>query len=386
MSDNVSTRRRFLHLAGGATALTLAGCIGGDDDGSDDDSMDDDSMDDDSMADDEMSDNSSESDDDMSDDDSMDDEDDMEDDSMDDDDMSDDDAMDDEDDMEDDSMEMSPTDPADAPRASVDRFSGDAGTLMVREEMSQLPGPDEPIDFDQGPFITQGLGPDGNVVQYYNFDVQPTEPAPIYALFYENGDPVEDQLNIVDVIPGDDGYNDFWHVNKVTVPDEYEANTITSVAGLTEAGYDIEATEIIKNCPIVPDGSTARKRHGDGTAELVEGWYDGQVVSYFLFEEASLETTGDGGVPLSPIYVSFNTNPGADGGGPPSGFMTESGSVQTHNVVATLPGDAGYSPLWMVTIYDNADFQSVTDLDSATSATILANGAATVNCPIISEM
>jgi hypothetical protein len=293
--------------------------------------------------------------------------------------------MDDED-MSDDSMDMSPTDPADASRASIDRFSSDAGTLMVRDEMNELPGPDEPLDFDQGPFITQGLGPDGNVVQYYNFDVQPTEPAPIYALFYGNGDPVEDQLNIVDVIPGDDGYNDFWHVNTVTVPDDYEANTITSVAGLTEAGYDIEATRIIKNCPIVPDGSTASKRHGGGSAELVEGWYDGQVVSYFLFEEAPLETTGDGSVPLSPIYVSFNTNPGEDGGGPASGFMTESGSPQTHNVVATLPGDDGYSPLWMVNVYDNADFDTVSDLDSATDATILANGVATVNCPLVSEM
>jgi len=88
---------------------------------------------------------------------------------------------------------------------------------------------------------------------------------------------------------------------------------------------------------------------------------------------------------LSPIYVSFNTNPGQEGGGPASGFMTEEGNDQTHNVVATLPGDAGYSPLWSVNVYDNADFGDVTDLDSATDAEILESGAATVNCPVVSK-
>ena len=342
MSDH-ETRRRFLLGTGSIAAVALAGCTGTDDDGSDD---------------------------------GMDDEGDMKNgdggDTM---------------DGEEDTMEnggMEPTDPMGAARASIDRFSEDAGTLFVRTGENDLPGPDEPIDFDQGPFITRGLGPDGEMVEYYNFDVQPTAPAPIYAFFYENGDPVADQLNIVDVIPGDSGYNDFWRVNMVTVPDDYEANTVTSVSGITEAGYDIQQTEVIKNCPIVPEGSTASKHYGDDhdEAPVVQGWYDGQVVEYFLFEEDSFEATG-GEMPLSPIYVSFNVNPGREGGGPPSGFVTEDGSSQTHNVVATLPGDASYSPLWMVNPYDNADFESVSDLDSATDANVLAEGIATVNCPIV---
>ena len=115
-----------------------------------------------------------------------------------------------------------------------------------------------------------------------------------------------------------------------------------------------------------------------------KGGNDDQVVSYFLFEEAPIMPSG-GNVPVSPIYVSFNTNPGEDGGGPPSGFMSESGSDQTHNVVATVPGDDGYSPLWLVNIYHNADFDDVTDLSSATNAELLASGAATVNCPIVSH-
>jgi len=53
-------------------------------------------------------------------------------------------------------------------------------------------------------------------------------------------------------------------------------------------------------------------------------------------------------------------------------------------VVATLPGDSGYVPLWRVNVYDNAEFSDVSDLDSATSATILDDEAAHVNCPIVS--
>lgn len=279
---------------------------------------------------------------------------------------------------------MEPTDPSEAPRASIDRFSESAGTLMVRSAENDLPGPDEPVDFDQGPFLTHGLGPDGEPVSYYNFDVQPTAPAPIYVLFREGEEtPVEDQLNVVGVIPGDEGYNDFWQVHRVTVPESYEANAVTSAEDLMNAGYEIEATDALVNCPIVPDGSTAPMRYDDGETGLVEGWYDGQVVSYFLFEEASLEVR-DGAVPLSPIYVSFNTNPDEEGGGPASGFKTEMGSDRTHNVVASLPDDQGYSPLWSVNVYDNADFETVADLDSAANATILAEGTATVNCPVVS--
>jgi hypothetical protein len=280
-------------------------------------------------------------------------------------------------------LDGEPTDPGAASRATIDRFSEAAGTQMVRSDGNDLPGPGEPVDFDQGPFHTRGLGPGGERVQYYNFDVRPTSTAPIYTFRRENGDPVEGQLDIIDVIPGDDGYNDFWQVHEVTVPDDYEANTATSLADIDAAGFEVTPTNSVKNCPVVPEGSTASLRHGDAPTEPVDGWYDGQVVSYFRFEESGMQEHA-GSIPLSPIYVSFNTNPGKEGGGPPSGFVTEAGSDQTHNVVATLPGDDDYSPLWMVTVYDNADFQSVSDLDSARNVEMLREGAAMVNCPIVS--
>jgi len=291
---------------------------------------------------------------------------------------------------EDDGNGMQPLDPDTAPKVAVDRFSAEAGTLMVRDGTNGLPGANMPIDYDSGePFITQGLGPDGEVVRYYNFDVQPTASAPIFALFREGEEtPVADQLNIIGVIPGDAGYSDFWHVHKVTVPADYEANALTSMRAVMDSGYPIERTNLIVNCPVVPEGSSAILRHGGGDAGLVRGWYRDQVVFYFDFSErmltVDLPEEGHPHVPLSDIFVSFNINPDEEGGGPPSGFVTEEGTPQTHNVVETLPDDEDYSPLWDVDVYDNADFDSVSDLASAQEATLLGEGVATVNCPIVS--
>ncbi len=282
-------------------------------------------------------------------------------------------------------MGTEPLDPDEAPKAVVDRFSDEAGTLFIRDASNGLPGSNEAINFDQAPFITKGLGPNGEIIQYYNFDVQPTTPAPIYVLFKEGESmPVDSQLNIIDVIPGDAGYNDFWQVVKVTVPSDYVANTVTGFEQIMDGGYDTETTSTIVNCPVVPEGSTAMLRFGGGDNGLIRGWYKSQIVTYFSFEEKALSTTGNDEVPVSPIYVSFNINPDEQGDGPPSGFMNESGNDQTHNVAATLPSDMSYSPLWSVNVYDNADFDMVSDLSSAQNANILATGVATPNCPIVS--
>jgi hypothetical protein len=272
-------------------------------------------------------------------------------------------------------------DPATAEKAVIDRFTDQAGMLQRRSASPSLPGPNQAVNFDQGPFITQGLGPRGEKVRYYNFDVQPTAPAPIYVLFHTGQDkPVSGQLNIVDVAPGDAGYSDFWQVQKVTVPATYVANSVTSRAELTAAGFAIEPTQMLVNCPIVPDGSTATLRLGGGSPALMSGWYKGKVVKYFSFEEKAL--TG-AMVPVIPIYVAFNVNPNQPGGGPGSGFRTETGNAQTHNVITALPTDGPYSPLWSVSVYDNTAFASVTSLATATAAPQLGAGVANVNCPVV---
>lgn len=281
-----------------------------------------------------------------------------------------------------------PVDPDMAEEVSVDRFSSEAGNLFVRDANNGFPEANEPIDFDMTPaFITKGLGPDGELVQYYNFDVQPLTPAPIYVLFKDGASsPVDGQLNIIDVIPGDANYNDFWLVVKVTVPDDYVANTVTSYSEIVSKGYATSATDMIVNCPVVPKGSVATKRYSSSeSADLTRGWYNSKVVYYFNFTEKML-TVVNGNVPTSDIFVSFNINPDMTGGGPPSGFKTEDGmdTGQTHNVPETLPEDDAYSPLWDVQIYDNMDFEGVGCIQTAMEATLMAEDAAVVNCPIVS--
>jgi hypothetical protein len=267
-----------------------------------------------------------------------------------------------------------------ATKVSVDRFSAAAGALMVRTATNGLPAANAPINFDNGPFITLGLDRTGAQVRYYNFDVHSTTPAPIYVFFKPGATaPMSGQNNIIGTIPGDAGYNDFWIVKKVNVPDTYVGNTITSETAVLSAGYTIESTNIIVNCPVVPFGSTAARSKTAGTpSALTLGWYKDQAVAYFNFDEAAI-TAVSGRVPISPIYVMFNDN----AAGPSSGFKTEAvNTMLTHNVLETIPGDATYSPLWNVFVINNMNFNGVTNLTTAKSFTSTAAGA-TVNCPVV---
>jgi hypothetical protein len=106
------------------------------------------------------------------------------------------------------------------------------------------------------------------------------------------------------------------------------------------------------------------------------------VAKFFSFNETPLSAAGTN-VPLSPIYVAFNIIPDAPNSGPAFGFRTELNSQQTHNIPFTLPGDPGYSTMWLVAVYDNADWPWVRDRATALKAKVLAPGAATVNCPIV---
>lgn len=276
-------------------------------------------------------------------------------------------------------------DPTKAPIAAVDRFSEKAAHLQLRKPGNGIPGPNQPVDFDTGPFITQGLSPtSGTPVRYYNFDVQSTTPAPVYVLYREGEDkPVSGQLVIIDTLPGEKGYNDFRQIWKVWVPKDYVANTITDATTLQKAGFKLEKTDTLRNMPVVPDKSVARLRLNHESPQLQSAWYNGEVAKFFAFSETELSAS-DGGVPVSPIFVTFTINPDKPNGGPASGFKTQANSLQTHNVPSTLPGDAGYSPLWSVVVYDNADWPAVHDLASVGKAKVLAAGVANVNCPIVS--
>jgi len=280
------------------------------------------------------------------------------------------------------SAELQPKDPDQAPIATVDRFSDAAGTLLKRSADNHLPGPNEPIDFDTPPFNVWGLSPAGEPALYYHLDVKSTTPVPVYILYREGEDmPVQEQLDIIDTLPGEQGYNDFRQVWKVWVPKDYVANTITDASMLQQAGYKIEKTDKLLNMAVVTDKSRARVRFNGGHPELQRAWYRGQVAKFFLFDEAPLSVSGDK-VPVSPIYDGFTINPGQPGG--EKEFCTDPNSTQTHNVVATMPGDKAYSPLWLRVVYDSAACASVHNLETALQAKKVAANVLFINCPMVS--
>ena len=276
-------------------------------------------------------------------------------------------------------------DPNTAEKVSVDRFSATAGHLFIRSATNGFPAANAPVDFD-AMFTSNGFAPDGTLASYYNFDAQLSVPDNIYVFFKKDGTTqVSGQLNVINSLPGDVDYNDFWNVNKVIVPDDYVANVLTSEDEIIASGYTIEKTTNIVNCPVVPEGSTATKRFGGGASAAVHGWMKDKIVSYFEFDEKAISTTTDGSIPLSSIFVTFNINPDANNpeSGPASGFKTETGTSQTHNVVANIPADLDYSPYWTVLIYDNTSFDAVTNLSAAEAAPSFGIGGL-VNCPVIS--
>ena len=108
---------------------------------------------------------------------------------------------------------------------------------------------------ETGQELVQGWN-DGEEVFYPDFGANPATVAPIWVLIHgmnDDGTPdfVEGQHNIIDTVPGESDYTAFWLVNLVTVPDGYEADSIRSAQDVLDAGYEITATDMVVNCPVV---------------------------------------------------------------------------------------------------------------------------------------
>ncbi len=268
-------------------------------------------------------------------------------------------------------------DPVDAPRAVVDRFSDDAATMFRRSAMPGLPGPGEPIDFDAD-FLVDGLGPSGQPISYYSLDVQVGRVMPVHRIVDGQGVPVPGQLPIVPAIPGDPDYADFWQYVDHEAPSDYVANSINDAARLLAEDWPQTRSFEALNRPLVPEGSTALRRVVRQPDASSTAWIHGEIVTFSSFDEAPIPILGEF-VPYSLIFVCFDVPPSPEGA-PQSGFCAEADG-RTHNVLESVPGDALYSPLWDVRVYDAADFDAVLDLDGALAASAIAD-LAMVNCPL----
>jgi hypothetical protein len=277
-------------------------------------------------------------------------------------------------------------DPDTAPVAEIDRFQDGFATLFKRSgpvfdpmNVSKVvPEPNAPIDMDN--FLVMALGPAGEKVTYYSLDIVPPVAREAYSIVGADGKPIKDQLPIIDSIPGDKDYTDFFTITQVTVKDGYVANTLHSVADVEKAIGDGSATEKatdqMVNWSVVPKGTTAKLKFLGKTVTGFRAWYDDKVAYYMEFE-TDLKAPADNMIPTVPIYVIFK-----DDMSPAMGFATEAGSKQTHNVIALLPGQAGYSSYWDHSVGKLSGFDTVTDLASA-EANVKAKAPVIVNCPVV---
>jgi hypothetical protein len=195
--------------------------------------------------------------------------------------------------------------------------------------------------------------------------------APMYVLiagFDGDGNPqtVEGQHPIVDVIPGDPGYSDLWQVNYVTVPGDYQSNTITAVDQILNGDYELTVPGLLKNCPIVPEGSTL----DEGGAPLVGRWYKGQEV--FCFDFGS----NVNGTASLDVFIT-----GFDDDGNPQFVQGQ------RNIVYSIPGDPGYSAFWfvnMVVVPEDYQPNTITSASQVLGSDYeIVHPGLLVNCPII---
>jgi LPXTG-motif cell wall-anchored protein len=224
----------------------------------------------------------------------------------------------------------------------------------------------------------------GRQTHYYDFGSNLTTtanaskvvPAPIYVFatgFDAQGNPqtVQGQHNVIDVVPGDPGYSDLWQVNIVVVPQNYAANTIKSADDVTKSGYEVKATSMLVNCPVVALNSTlAEPSPATGSTRITQGWYKGREVHYFDFGPAPDHTL--------PIFAFIT---GMDAKGNPQFVPGQ------HNIIDVIPGMPGYSPFWdvnLVKVPAGYKANSITSAaEVAQSGYQILHPGLVVNCPVV---
>jgi len=247
-----------------------------------------------------------------------------------------------------------------------------AGFLLWRPAPVSSPGPVDGLSrADTIPLVDGWVN--GTDVQYLDYGPMSNVAVPIL-VFFQAGSPdtpVAGQRNIIDTIPGQPGYSDFWRVHKVLAPAGYVANSIRSFEEAVASGYTIEETGLIVNCPVVNPGAQIQ---GSNTAP-VAGWYRGREVFYF---DHGVNSPGDGSVVRdAPIYVFFRSD----------GTMVPG----QRNVIDVVPGDVGYSDLWrvmMVTVgpgymANTLRSEAAIAAEEAAGNLTIATTDIYVNCPVV---
>jgi hypothetical protein len=95
----------------------------------------------------------------------------------------------------------------------------------------------------------------GHVIEYLDFGPVKLKPGNKVADLWSVANGVEDQYNIVDVVPGQKGYTPLWDVNMVTWKNGATKRKLTSAAAVRKALSAGEVTMkeagIVVNCPVI---------------------------------------------------------------------------------------------------------------------------------------
>src|SRR5206468_1957400 len=120
-----------------------------------------------------------------------------------------------------------------------------AGYLLGRPVPAAIPGPVSGLLRTMIPRVDGWFR--NASVSYLDFGPQSNVAVPILAFFQATSPstPVAGQRNIIDTIPSQPGYSDFWRVYKVLVPDGYVANSIRSLGDAVASGYTIQETNTV---------------------------------------------------------------------------------------------------------------------------------------------
>jgi hypothetical protein len=201
----------------------------------------------------------------------------------------------------------------------------------------------------------------GRTVRYLDFGPIRLAPgnrvAPIWA--FTNGAP--GQRNVIDVAPGDRGYTPLWRVTMVTWNDGATPRVLRSAAAVRRAAsageVTLRRTATVVNCPVV----------GFGQRQTV-GHFRGRLIAYLDLGPVKLRARNR----VAPIWAFTN------------------GAPDQHNVIDVVPGQAGYTPLWRVTMVTWSAGATARVLGSAAAIRSAAAGdvtlgrtATVVNCPVI---
>lgn len=202
----------------------------------------------------------------------------------------------------------------------------------------------------------------GRAVRYLDFGPIKLAPgnkvAPIWV--FTNG--ASSQRNVIDVAPGERAYTPLWRVTMVTWSNGATPRVLRSAAAVRRAAVagevTLKRTATVVNCPVV--GFSQRQ---------TVGHFRGRLIAYLDLGPVKLRP----GNKVAPIWAFTN------------------GAPDQHNVIDVVPGQAGYTPLWRVTMVSWKAGGTARVLNSA--AAIRAAAAAgdvtlrqtstVVNCPVV---